>query len=102
MVLGMRTSIGLAQSALDAGIPLVAAIYDRVSRDRAGRRRSVKQQDRANRAVAADEGWSVPDDAVFCDNDLSASRFATKPRPDWDRLRERVETRRVHVVVLWE
>ncbi|MFF5261282.1 recombinase family protein [Actinomadura viridis] len=77
-------------------------MYDRVSNDPTGSRRSVEEQDESNRAVCAAERWHLAENAVYCDNDRSASRFATKPRPDWDRLRADVAARRYHVVVLWE
>lgn len=98
----MPRPLGFAHAALDAGTPLLAAIYDRVSKDRSGRRRSVKEQDDGNRAVCAAEAWVLAEDAVYCDNNRPASRFATKPRPDWDRLRADVAARRYHVVVVWE
>lgn len=98
----MPPRTGFAQAAIAAGTPLLAAIYDRVSNDPTGSRRSVEEQDERNRAVCDDEQWVLAENAVYCDNDRSASRFATKPRPDWDRLRADVAARRYHVVVLWE
>jgi DNA invertase Pin-like site-specific DNA recombinase len=99
---GMPLPEGLAAAAVRVGRPLVACIYDRVSRDPTRRHRSVERQEDANRAVCVDEGWVLPADAVYTDNDRSASRFATKPRPDWDRLRAAVAAGRYHVVILWE
>ena len=98
----MQSTDGFAHAALAAGVCLNAAIYDRVSDDPTGQRRSVEEQDERNRATCADKGWHLAETAVYCDNDRSASRYATKPRPDWGRLREDVAAFRYHVVVLWE
>ncbi|TYK45231.1 recombinase family protein [Actinomadura decatromicini] len=94
------TKDGLAHAALKAGQPLVAALYSRVSKDDRNDQRSVSDQDGENRDVCEDEGWEVGE--AYCDNDKSASRFATKQREDWDRLLEDVAIGRFHVVVLWE
>jgi DNA invertase Pin-like site-specific DNA recombinase len=98
----MGWSKGLAEAATEAGAQLHAAIYDRVSKDPTGRQRSVEKQEDANRRVCADNDWLLREDDVYTDNDRSASRFATKRRPDWDRLRSTVADGRYHVVVLWE
>lgn len=39
---------------------------------------------------------------TLIDNDLSASRFATKQRDDWPRLQERIEAGQCQVVWMWE
>jgi len=77
-----------------------AAVYDRVSKDKRGDARSVGQQEAENRAVCAAAGWAV--EAVYTDNDRSASRFATKDRPDWQRLSAELEAGSYEVLVLWE
>ncbi|MEU4577452.1 recombinase family protein [Nonomuraea sp. NPDC023979] len=79
---------------------LEAAIYDRVSDDRTRERRSVGQQNTANRAACSANGWVVA--GVYEDNDLSASRFARGDRPDWERLLADLEPRRIDVLVMWE
>lgn len=76
---------------------LRAVIYTRVSRDNAGGR-SVAEQELECRAVCEREGWPVVE--VICDNDRSASRYATKDRPGFDRLREVAAPG--HVIVCWE
>ncbi|RKR92869.1 DNA invertase Pin-like site-specific DNA recombinase [Micromonospora pisi] len=88
--------------ALHAVTTLTAVLYTRVSMDRRGRRKSVLEQDKDARAVVADEGWSLPDDACFTDNNRSASRFATRPRVGWDALLEYLATHPVHVLIVWE
>jgi len=75
-------------------------IYARVSQDDSGRARSVGEQLAECRAVCAREGWSV--DAVFEDNDRSASRYATKARPAFAELEAAIGERRFDVLVTWE
>lgn len=77
--------------------PASAIIYTRVSRDNA-KGRSVAEQEAECRAVCDREGWPVAE--VICDNDRSASRYARKDRPGFDRLREIVAPG--HVIVCWE
>jgi DNA invertase Pin-like site-specific DNA recombinase len=98
----MRMSAGLAQSAIERGLPLHAAIYGRVSKDPSNRQKSVEDQEADNRAVCVQNSWLLTEQDVYVDNDKSASRFATKDRPDWRRLRQSVATHLYHVVVLWE
>ncbi|WAC55175.1 recombinase family protein [Gordonia sp. SL306] len=74
-----------------------AIIYTRVSRDNA-KGRSVAEQEAECRAVCEREGWPVAE--VICDNDRSASRYARKDRPGFDRLREIVAPG--HAIVCWE
>lgn len=92
--------LGLADAALAAGRPLVAAIYDRVSKDRSGIKRSVGEQGDDNRDVCDAHGWEIG--VHLADNDRSASRFATRPRDAWAELKAGLEQGRWHVLVLWE
>lgn len=77
--------------------PLRAVIYTRVSRDQA-RGRSVKEQEKECRATCEREGWPVAD--VLIDNDRSATRFATKDRPEYEKLRTILQPG--DVLVCWE
>lgn len=95
-----RLGTGLAEAAIKAGRPLVAAIYNRVSLDKVKKRKSVGEQDKENRDACRDEGWVVG--RVYTDNDVSASRFSRKERPDWDLLLEDLNARRFEVLVFWE
>ena len=81
-------------------MPVLAAIYDRVSKDAKRRSRSVEQQETENRAACDAHGWPVA--GVYTDNDRSASRFAAKARPDWLRLVADLDAGRFHVLVMWE
>jgi site-specific DNA recombinase len=84
-------------AAVTSADTLGAVIYTRVSSDRAGGR-SVAEQERECRAVCAREGWPVTE--VIADNDRSASRYATRDRPGFDRLRQIVAPGAV--IVCWE
>lgn len=73
-----------------------AAIYTRISRDRAGQSLGVERQEEACRALAAQRGYEVV--AVHVDNDLSA--YSGKPRPGYDDLLRLMATGRVRVVLV--
>lgn len=74
-----------------------AIIYARVSSDKAAGR-SVEEQEHECRAECERRGWPVAH--VLTDNDLSASRFATKDRPEYKRLRDLLAPG--DVLVTWE
>ena len=76
-----------------------AGLYLRVSRDRAGLRLGVQRQEDDCRQVAERLGWSVS--GVYVDNDLGASRFATKLRVGYERLLDDIKARRLDAVVVW-
>jgi len=73
-----------------------AVIYTRVSQDRHDGR-SVEDQERECLAECQRRGWPVR--KVFCDNNISASRYG-KHRPEWERLQ--TELRQGDVLVMWE
>jgi site-specific DNA recombinase len=79
---------------------LRAALYMRVSDDQDARSRSVLQQASEVRADADRADWRVV--AAYEEPDRSASRFAKRNRPEWDRLMEGLRAGRFDVVVLWE
>lgn len=74
-----------------------AIIYTRVSSDKA-RGRSVQEQERECRDECHRQGWTLAE--VLCDNDRSASRFATKDRPEYQRLQQILV--KGDVLVTWE
>ncbi len=80
--------------------PLRAVIYTRVSSDPNDRGRSVEEQEVECRRWVKREGWELA--SVYCDNDRSASRYARKFRPDWQRLTEDLAGGRIDVLVAWE
>ncbi|MFC4372000.1 recombinase family protein [Citricoccus nitrophenolicus] len=75
-----------------------AVIYTRVSRDRSGGERSVTEQEEACRQFCLLQGWEVS--AVYTDNDISASRFTRKIRPQFEVLIG--ELPKFGVLVTWE
>ena len=74
-----------------------AAVYVRISRDRAGAGLGVDRQEQDCRELAAQLGWTVVD--VYPDNDLSA--YSGKPRPQYRRMLADLKTGRVNAVVAW-
>ncbi|MGC5026491.1 recombinase family protein [Tsukamurella sp. DT100] len=80
-----------------AAAPGRAVIYARVSSDRAGGR-SVEEQVSECRTECERQAWPVAD--VLVDNDVSASRYATKARPEYARLQALLQPG--DVLVMWE
>lgn len=81
-------------------MPDRAVIYARVSSDPRGTGRSVAEQEAECRSAAARAGWRIV--KVFTDNDRSASRYATKGRPQYDALVEYLDAGGADVLVCWE
>lgn len=77
-----------------------ATSYSRVSADDLRERRSVGEQETANRETIEREGWTLA--GSFLDNDRSASRHATKDRPGFADLVRHIEGGGCDVLVLWE
>ncbi|OUS93595.1 recombinase family protein [Rhodococcus sp. NCIMB 12038] len=75
-----------------------AIVYVRVSSDAKGHGRSVAEQKAECRMICEREGWRVA--MVIEDNDLSASRYARKARPGYERLWEVLRPN--DVLVVWE
>jgi len=74
-----------------------AAIYARISRDRAGAGLGVDRQAAECRELATRRGWDVV--ATFIDNDISA--FSGKVRPQYEALLGAIEGGRVEAVLAW-
>ncbi|HKS99815.1 MAG TPA: recombinase family protein [Rugosimonospora sp.] len=77
-----------------------AARYQRASQDKKEQGKSVTDQGKLNKAELVRYAWS--DAGSFTDNDRSASRYATKDRPDFERLIEGIRAGRFDVLVIWE
>ena len=60
------------------------AIYARHSRDSSGISENVDLQILECREYAGERGWMVV--GVFSDNDISASRYSTRPRPGYHTM----------------
>jgi site-specific DNA recombinase len=80
-------------------VPLVkkAAIYARISEDRAGAGLGVARQEKDCKALCKRLGWKVAQ--TYTDNDTSA--YSGKPRPAWGRLVEDIEAGRIEAVAVW-
>lgn len=78
----------------------MATVYARLSKDRSGLSENVGIQEREGRAHAASEGWPVED--VFHDNDISASKYSTKPRPGYEALLEQVKAGKIETIIVTE
>lgn len=74
-----------------------AAIYCRISRDRAGAGLGVDRQRTDCEELAVRLGWAVT--AVYTDNDLSA--YSGKPRPGYRALLDDLEAGRASGVLAW-
>ncbi|GGK99732.1 serine recombinase [Sphaerisporangium melleum] len=74
-----------------------AAIYCRISQDRAGAGLGVARQEADCRALTERRGWQVAD--VYSDNDVSA--YSGSPRPAWRRLLEDIDAGTVDAIVCW-
>lgn len=75
-----------------------AAIYTRVSQDRSGAAKSVASQEQECRELCDRNGWDLV--KVYTDNDRSASRYASKGRPEFERLLQ--DLTNYDVLVTWE
>ncbi|GAA2414282.1 hypothetical protein GCM10010404_85500 [Nonomuraea africana] len=60
------------------------------------------EQDELNAKAASANNWDLPLSRRFRDNNISASRYSTKERPDWRRLEELLESQSLDVLILWE
>jgi site-specific DNA recombinase len=74
-----------------------AAIYCRISKDRAGAGLGVDRQEQDCRELATQLGWTVT--AVYADNDISA--YSGKSRPGYRALLVDLRAGRVDAVLAW-
>jgi site-specific DNA recombinase len=74
-------------------------IYTRASDDDEGTETSVTAQGRYGERWAASQG--ITDITKYCDNDLSASPFATKPREDFERLLADIAAGKLDLLWFW-
>ena len=78
-------------------VPVRAAIYVRISKDRTGAGLGVARQEEDCRALCERRGWLIA--RVYVDNDVSA--YSGKPRPAWRELLADLEAGRMDAVVCW-
>ena len=76
------------------------ALYARISQDNAGESENVHIQLREGEEYVEDNDGTVS--LRFKDNDVSASKFSKKPRPDYERLLAAIERGQVEVIVVTE
>lgn len=76
------------------------ALYARISQDDAGESENVHIQLREGEEYVEDNDGTVS--LRFKDNDISASKFSKKPRPDYNRLLAAIERGQVEVIVVTE
>jgi DNA invertase Pin-like site-specific DNA recombinase len=79
---------------------LLIALYARLSKDRSGLSENVQIQLREGEEYVDDNDGTVS--LRFNDDDISASKFSTKPRPDYDRLIAAIERGEIEVIVVTE
>lgn len=90
-----------SKTALLAGAAEVRVLrYQRASQDKKEQGKSVHDQGVLNVKEIDSHGWS--DAGSFTDNDRSASRHATKGRPEFELLIEAIRSGRGDVLVIWE
>ena len=80
--------------------PPTVGIYSRISRDAEGLKLGVERQREDCEQLVQQRGWSLFDH--YEDNDKSASRHSTKPRPDYERLLHDLTTGRIDGVVAYK
>lgn len=77
-----------------------AAIYSRLSKNRRGLSENCQIQEAEGLDYAEDKNWHVV--GTYSDDDISASKFSSKPRPDFDRLISDIEAGLIEVVICTE
>src|SRR3954447_10628528 len=85
---------------LDGGSGVRALRYQRASQDKKEQGKSVHDQGVLNVKEISSRAWS--DAGSFTDNDRSASRHATKDRPQFELLIEAIRSGKGDVLVIWE
>lgn len=77
--------------------PITAAIYCRISKDRAGGGLGVARQEQDCREIATSLGWDVS--RVYVDNDISA--YSGKVRPSYRELLDAMRAGHIQAVISW-
>lgn len=77
-----------------------SAIYARLSRNRSGLSTNCAIQTAEARAYAEDQDVEIV--ATFADDDISASRYSTKSRPDYERLLKAIQANQIQVIYVTE
>jgi DNA invertase Pin-like site-specific DNA recombinase len=85
---------------LAGGAEVRAGRYQRASQDKKEQGKSVGDQGKLNVAEINRNDWTAS--ATFTDNDRSASRHATKERPQFELLMDAIRAGKFDVLVVWE
>jgi DNA invertase Pin-like site-specific DNA recombinase len=85
---------------LAGGADVRALRYQRASQDKKEQGKSVTDQGKLNLAEVTKRSWK--DAGSFTDNARSASRHATKDRPEFELLIEQIRAGKGDVLVIWE
>jgi site-specific DNA recombinase len=78
------------------------APYARLSKERGKFSDSVANQKAEEQEYFEREGWPWDESLVFADNDMSASKYATKPRPGYLELLAAIRASRVELILVTE
>lgn len=76
-----------------------AAIYCRISKDAEGLGKRVEDQEADCRELAERQGYTVA--SVYVDNDISASRFTRKTRPQYQAMLAAARRGGIHVIIAY-
>ncbi len=83
------------------GTAAVTAIYCRISKDRKAEREGVDRQAEDCLAICKRKGWALAAEP-FIDNDVSASKYTRRRRPQYRALMEGITEGRVNRIVVWK
>lgn len=75
------------------------AVYCRISRDKTGAALGVERQESDCRKLAEQLGWDVR--KVYVDNDISASAYTKRRRPEYEALLVDIASGAVNGVIAW-
>ncbi|KJS53496.1 recombinase [Streptomyces rubellomurinus subsp. indigoferus] len=76
------------------------AVYSRLSKNRHGQSDNVKIQIAECQDYATDQAWPIV--GIFSDDDISASKYSTKPRDNYQRLLAAIRRGVVNVILITE
>src|SRR5258708_10824724 len=79
-----------------------AAIYARLSKRRSRRRTKEKVEGQVTEAQIYAERNLMTIVLIESDNDISASKYSTKPRPGYERLIRAIQSGQVEVILVTE
>ena len=80
---------------------LTAAIYTRISRDKESEEHGVKRQREDCLKLAKRLGYTVAEEDIFSDNDISASTKSTKVRPRYDAMMEQAKAEKYAAILAY-